>query len=351
MMTTHALPFSPPLVLAPLDGVGTPTTLSAWAAVGGMGLLCAPFVRVSSVTDPPWSQRKLASLCRPFGPPGQPLVQSVQLLGEDPARVADGARAAEALGAALIDLNFGCPSRLIVRKQAGAGLLARPERLAAVVRAVRDAVHVPVIAKIRLGLTRPEEVLALVPRVVDAGAHLLAVHARTLADGYRAPARWEWLARAVALSPVPVIGNGDVWTAADALRMRAETGCAAVMVARGVMRNPWIFQQIIALTEGRPAPRPRQGDLHAFLFPLASALVAEARDRVRARSPVPEGRACGPVPAGRACGPVKELVVQIGQLVGDGATWRRAVLRETDPAALLRRIDDLAREPERDLSL
>lgn len=326
--STSALPFSPPLALAPLDGVATPPVLAAWAAVGGMGLLCAPFVRVSASADPPWSQRKLVALAQRRGP----MVHSVQLLGTVPERVAAAARAAEALGVDIIDLNFGCPSRVIVRKGAGAGMLGDPEGLAAVVRAVRAAVALPISAKIRLGLERPEDVLELVPRLVDAGADLLAVHARTLADGYHAPARWEWLARVVAASPVPVIGNGDVWTARDALRLRAETGCAAVMVGRGALRNPWIFHQILALDEGRPEPRPRQGDLHAFLQPLAAAVFADAGD------------------PHRGMGRVKELVAHLGRLLADDGAWRRGALRETAPEALLERIAALGHEPDAPLA-
>lgn len=321
-MTTErpsALPFSPATALAPLEGIGRPTVLRAWAAIGGMGLLCAPFVRVSSRADQPWPLPLMDALCQKFGP----MEQSVQLLGADPPRMAMAARALVERGIRIVDLNFGCPSRAIVRKGAGAALLADPPALRAIVRAVRDAIDVPLIAKIRLGVERPEEAFALVAAAADGGADAVAVHARTLKDGYRPPARWDSLARVVAASPVPVIGNGDVWTAADALRLRAETGCAGVMVGRGALRNPWIFQQIEALSRGVAAPPTTLADVHGFLRPLADALFAEAAGQ-QARM-----------------GPVKEIVAHMGLLLTDGGAWRRETLRTKEPEALLARIDAL----------
>lgn len=311
-----SLKLSPPTALAPLEGIGSPPVLRAWARVGGMGLLCAPFLRV---TKHGVHKGRLERQTLRHGP----MLHSTQLLGTDPERVAAAAKLVAARGVDVIDLNFGCPAATVVKKGAGAAMLGDPGRIAAVVAAVREAVELPVIAKIRLGLEDPAESLEIAGAIAAAGADVLAVHARTLADRYRYPARWSWIARLVAEVPIPVFGNGDVWTVEDALRLQAETGCEAILLGRGALRNPWIFRQIEAVRAGRPRPEPTREDLHAFVRGLAYDLAADSHG------------------ARHHMGRVKEAVAHLGLLLDDRGTWRKSVLRSQTVEEMNARIDAL----------
>jgi nifR3 family TIM-barrel protein len=182
----------------------------------------------------------------------------VQLFGGDPESMAAGAEAAVARGAHIIDINMGCPVRKVTRNGAGSALLSDSRRAASLVAAIVKATGVPVTVKIRAGwdansLTFEDMAKAL----ADAGCVALSMHARTRAQGYSGQANWSWIKRLVEVSPIPVIGNGDAFTPADARRMRHETGCAAVMIGRGALGNPWIFQQLVDPSAPPPTPRAR----------------------------------------------------------------------------------------------
>lgn len=174
----------------------------------------------------------------------------VQLFGGEPEVMADGAERAVELGAKIIDINMGCPVRKITRRGAGSALLADPERAATIISAVAGRAGVPVTVKIRSGWDaqsiRPE---VLAKMFADAGAVAIAMHARTREQGYSGRADWELIARLVERSPIPVIGNGDALTAQRARDMLAETGCAAVMIGRGALGNPWIFAELTGALE------------------------------------------------------------------------------------------------------
>jgi tRNA-dihydrouridine synthase 3 len=174
----------------------------------------------------------------------------VQLAGKHPAVMAESAALAVEQGARFIDLNFGCPIDLIVRRGAGAALLKRPSRLADVVAAVRGAVDVPLSVKLRLGynedkLNAPD----LARRCEDVGADAVGVHGRTRAQRYRNSARWELIDEVARAVGIPVLGNGDLLTPWDLRRRRAETAVSGYIVARGALIKPWIFRE---LAEDRP---------------------------------------------------------------------------------------------------
>jgi tRNA-dihydrouridine synthase 3 len=174
----------------------------------------------------------------------------VQLAGKRPDVMAEAARIAVDSGARFIDLNFGCPIDLIVRRGAGAALLKRPTRLAQVVAAVRDAVDVPLSAKLRLGYSEAKlNVVDLARRAQDAGADAVGVHGRTRSQRYRQNARWELIDEVAAAVDIPVLGNGDLLTAWDLERRRADTSVRSFLVARGALIKPWIFRE---LADGRP---------------------------------------------------------------------------------------------------
>lgn len=178
----------------------------------------------------------------------------VQLFGGSAEVLERGAAAAVARGADALDLNMGCPVRKVTKSGAGSALLSNPKRAAEMVRALVQGGGVPVTVKIRAGwdedsLTYRE----LAHACAEAGAVAIAMHARTRVQGYGGTARWEWIADLVAHSPIPVIGNGDAFDPASARRMRQETGCAAVMIGRGALGNPWVFA---ALRDGEAPVTP-----------------------------------------------------------------------------------------------
>jgi nifR3 family TIM-barrel protein len=180
---------------------------------------------------------------------------AVQLFAAEPEVLARGAEAAVRAGAGIIDVNMACPVKKVCGTGAGAALGRDPARVDAAVRAIRAAVPVPVTVKIRAGWDEAEVNCVDVARAAEAaGAAAVALHGRTRAQMYAGKARWELIAAVKRAVAIPVLGSGDVWTADDALRMRAETGCDAVLVARGACGNPWIFRELRAEERGLPRP-------------------------------------------------------------------------------------------------
>ncbi len=169
----------------------------------------------------------------------------VQLCGKTPAVVAEAAARAAAAGARFIDLNFGCPIDLVVRRGAGAALLKHPARLAAVVAAVRRSVTLPLSVKIRAGYHEDRiNAVENARAIADAGADAVVVHGRTREQHYRRAADWGVVAAVAAAVPLPVIGNGDILTHWDLEARAAASGAASVMIARGALIKPWIFREL-----------------------------------------------------------------------------------------------------------
>ncbi|HOI93841.1 MAG TPA: tRNA dihydrouridine synthase DusB [Syntrophobacter fumaroxidans] len=240
-----------PLVLAPMAGV-TDSAYRALMADFGAAMVTTEMVSIQGLVR---NQRATLDLCRQHHPVGVPL--AVQVFGRDPAVMAEAARLVEQSGAALIDINAGCPVRKVVRQGAGAILLKDPDRLAAMVEAVKRAVSVPVTVKIRVGWDDAAKgVAGLARQLVSAGVDAITVHGRTAAQMYSGRADWSRIAEVKAAVAVPVIGNGDVTSPELAERMIHETGCDGVMIGRASLGNPWLFA-VISRRWGRGA---RQGD-------------------------------------------------------------------------------------------
>jgi tRNA-dihydrouridine synthase C len=170
----------------------------------------------------------------------------VQLLGSSPTMLAANAEQLAQLKPAGIDLNFGCPTPLVNRNRGGAALLDEPELLHSIASAVRRAVprEIPVTAKMRLGIEDTGRALECAQALANGGAEELVVHARTKKDGYRPPARWDWVARIREAVGIPVIANGEVWSVADYHAIRDITGCADVMLGRGAIADPMLALRI-----------------------------------------------------------------------------------------------------------
>ena len=177
----------------------------------------------------------------------------LQLLGSNPASMADNAAFACTLGAPVIDLNFGCPANTVNRSRGGAVLLKEPELLHRIVSAVRAAVPavIPVTAKMRLGYENTNQALDCARALHAGGAAMLVVHARTKTDGYRPPAYWEWIARIREVVPIPVVANGEIWTVEDWQRCRSISGAEHFMLGRGLVAQPDLALHIRAVASGR----------------------------------------------------------------------------------------------------
>lgn len=183
----------------------------------------------------------------------------IQIFGADPAVMADAAAfVAETYTPDFVDINFGCPVKKVVKRNGGSGCLRDLDLVERIIRAVDDATTLPTTVKIRSGFdAATRDPVAIGLRCQDSGARVLCIHPRTRADMYGGQARWSEIRDLVDALDIPVVGNGDIVTGEDARRMRDETGCAGVMIARGSHGNPWIFTQARAALNGdRIPPEP-----------------------------------------------------------------------------------------------
>ncbi len=193
---------------------------------------------------------------------------AIQLFGDDPDTMAQAAKMAMDVKPDIIDINFGCPAPKIAGNHCGSALLREPQLCGDIVRAVANAVDVPVTAKIRKGFNKGDDVAVEVALACEAaGAAAITVHGRTRDQMYAPPVDIDCIRRVKQAVKVPVIGNGDIYTAADAARMYEETGCDLVMVGRGALGAPWLFTEINALLgEERILPSPPLSRRMALLF-------------------------------------------------------------------------------------
>lgn len=229
-----------PLLLAPMEGITEPVFRDLVIALGGVGAACTEFIRIANSALP----RKV--IARHYGRPAAGCPVGIQLMAADAEHLAGTVAAADAVGPAFIDLNFGCPAPVVFDKCAGSALLADPGRIADIIRAAVSATGRPVTAKVRVGIDSPTRLAEVVQAVAEAGAAMLTVHGRLRTQGYHQPATWEWIAEAVRVRNrvrpgLPLVGNGSVEQPEDALRLIAETGCDGAMIGRGALADPWIF--------------------------------------------------------------------------------------------------------------
>ena len=186
---------------------------------------------------------------------------AVQIFAAEEDVLARGAEAAVRHGAGIIDINMACPVKKVCGTGAGASLARDPDRVRSAVAAVKAAAGVPVTVKIRAGWDESTLNCMEVARAAEGGgASAVALHGRTRAQGYAGRARWDLIADVKRAVSVPVLGSGDVWSPTDALRMARDTGCDAVLVARGACGNPWIFRELAAAERGDSPPGPPNRD-------------------------------------------------------------------------------------------
>jgi tRNA-dihydrouridine synthase C len=228
------------ILLAPMEGLLDFVLRDVLTRVGGVDRCVSEFIRVTGTLLPDKTFLRIVPELNNGGktPAGVPV--RAQLLGSDPACMAENAAKLAALGPEGIDLNFGCPAKGVNRHRGGAVLLDEPELIAEIVAAVRRAVpaHLPVSAKMRLGYNCSTRTLECAHAIEGGGAMELVVHARTKADGYRPPAYWERIREIRDSVNIPVIANGEIWNAQDAQRCRDLSGCNAIMLGRGIVADP-----------------------------------------------------------------------------------------------------------------
>jgi tRNA-dihydrouridine synthase C len=234
------------IVLAPMQGVVDHLMRDMLTRVGGFDLCITEFVRIVDQLLPPKCFYRFCPELHhgSVTPSGVPV--RVQLLGQHPQWLAENAVRAVELGSPGIDLNFGCPAKTVNKSRGGAVLLKDPETLYQIIKAVRDAVpsDQPVSAKIRLGFDDKSLALENADAVTQAGADLLTIHARTKVDGYKPPAYWEWIAKIKEVTNIPIIANGEIWNAEDAVLCQQRSGCVDLMLGRGALALPNLAQTI-----------------------------------------------------------------------------------------------------------
>ncbi|MBI4980884.1 tRNA dihydrouridine synthase DusB [Candidatus Woesearchaeota archaeon] len=196
----------------------------------------------------------------------------IQLFGQKPEYFVQSAKFLENKGE-IIDLNFGCPASQIIQQGAGSALLERPNQIQKIVAAVSSAVNLPVTCKLRLGINSHKiNVVKIAQLCEQSGAAMITVHARTQKQGYTGKADWSWIKKVKEAVKIPICGNGDVRTPEDYLRMKTETSCDLVMIGRGAIGNPFLFNQIEEYKKtGKYTPRTQTQQLQDFFAYLKLA--------------------------------------------------------------------------------
>lgn len=253
----------PFLILAPMEGVGDRSFRKAMASVGGFDEAVRDFLRVPTNAH----IKSLASVY--IANELAPIPLAAQLMGSNPELMGAMAQEIERRGAHRIDLNCGCPSNTVTGKGAGSSLLQVPEFLHQIAKAMVNAVSIPVTIKMRSGYEDISLFKENLHAAQESGVHYITLHPRTKVDGYTPPARWDLIAEAKKLLRIPLVGNGDILTVEDALKMLAMTNCDALMIGRGSIINPFIFHQIRAHFSKKPFRAEWQDLLNYFEVFLA----------------------------------------------------------------------------------
>ena len=250
MMRLGSLSLKNNVFLAPMAGI---TNLPFRALLRDFGCALA-FTEMISVNG--LVRKSAKSLQYLYSSPlDKPL--AVQLFGADPAMLAEGAEIVAGHGADAIDINMGCPVRKVVKTGAGASLLNNPLLVARIIKAVRKAMDLPLTVKIRSGWSLREINAVEMARIAeDCGADAVIVHPRTADQGFGGQADWDIIEAVKKAIDIPVIGNGDIRSAGDAMQMMKDTGCDGVMIGRGALGNPWLMGEILSCLTGRKMPAP-----------------------------------------------------------------------------------------------
>jgi len=240
--------------------------LNLMTAYGGADLYFTEYFRVHETSN--LDRNILRSITE--NRTGKPII--AQMIGNDIPALVRTARELQQYPIAAVDLNLGCPAPVVYRKCAGGGLLREPERVDAILGALRDALKSRFTVKTRLGFDSPEVFSELLPIFAKHSLDLLTVHGRTVKEMYRTEVHYDFIARAVAELPCPVLANGNVYSAEKASAVLKTTGARGLMIGRGAIRNPWLFHQIRQCQRGETLFIPRGLDVLAYVRALYEAV-------------------------------------------------------------------------------
>jgi tRNA-dihydrouridine synthase B len=272
-MRIGSLSLSPPFALAPMAGMTDTAFRRLVKRNGGCGLVVTEMVSSEGLVrgiDRTLEYAEYTEEERPV---------SIQIFGGDPEKMAAAAQIVESMRADIVDVNMGCPVPKIAKHNAGCSLMREPEHAASIVRAMARAVKIPVTVKMRAGWDANEvNAPDLARRMEDAGAAAVAIHGRTAAQSYSGVSDWDLIARVAAGVTIPVFGSGDCLEPEEVVGRIGRTGVAGVLVGRGALRNPWIFQQAMDLATGREPRRVSLRDRASFLLDYIEMLLTERLD-------------------------------------------------------------------------
>ncbi len=301
-------------MFAPMEGVTTPILRDEISKLGGVGVVCTEFIRISSEVIRPEHLRKQVVKSKHSA-------LSVQLMGKGSDWMAGAAQVLDEAGADVVDINMGCPTRRAVRGGVGAAMLKDPVLLEDVLSSMREKVAGILSAKIRAGFDNPDQVVMIAQTVQRAGADFIVVHPRCRKDHYKGVADWRIVKHLKENLDIPVIGNGDCWYASDALRLEEMTGCDGVMIGRPVLRNPWIFRQIQDLRTGQDVFTPSGEEVFEFFYRVAKGYEQT-------------------LPELRVVGKLKEFSKYLTSSIDDEKKLMKSALRSQSYDALLKVMED-----------
>lgn len=273
-----SLEFDIPVELAPMAGI-TNTAYRRLCREYGDGVFVSEMITSRALVERTPATLRLIQFHESETP------RSMQLYGVDPKTIADAVRMVVAEDLAdHIDLNFGCPVPKVTRKGGGGVLPWKRDRLRAILDATvraADEFGVPVTMKTRIGIDEDHQTYLDAGRIAEeTGCAAIALHARTVQEAYAGQARWEFIASLVEAVSIPVLGNGDIWEAADALEMVRLTGCAGVVIGRGCLGRPWLFRDLDAAFTGQTRPGlPTLGEVAAMMYRHGELLAAHMGER------------------------------------------------------------------------
>ena len=304
----------PAQILAPMAGITDTVFRRFIRRLGGCGLIMTEFVSSEGMLRQNLKSQRFLYYTEEERP------ITAQIFGADPERLAEAARVIEDLGFDIIDLNLGCPAKKVV-KCGGSGLLRDLPLLGSIFRKIRASVRIPFTAKIRIGWSDGEIVAAPVARLAeDCGVEAIAVHGRTREQGFSGRARWDVIAEVKASVSIPVIGNGDVFTPADARALWERTRCDAVMIGRAAPTNPWIFRQMSDFFRTGAYAEPAEADRYELIRTYYEMLVAED------------------IPG--SIGKMKQFASWFTHGVRNGSELRRQVQSAASPHEVLERVNE-----------